>query len=160
MKSATANNGDIELDPAPLPSNVPPPSRAASAVTNRTAISEELHDWQLDAMKTIANLGRLPTGWDGYGSRAPVEAVRGWARGLVTRTYLGILPVPKFGPESDGGLEIDWESGHAREIEFHVQEGQPISYLKVEAGEPIEEGTLAFDDEDMPNELLTWLRRG
>jgi len=115
--------------------------------------------WQTDAIKKIASLGQLPRNWDGYGSPPPSEDVRQWAVDVALRTNLGSLQPPEFYPEPDGNLELDWRSGRNREIELHIESGQ-IEYLKVETGQPLDEGTFAPDDDNKLYELLTWLRNG
>src|SRR5947209_4193378 len=104
-------------------------SIAIMAVVNRAASLVGMEKWQRDALKFLAELGKLPLNWDGYRSRLPTESVREWAAELVLRTNLGILPPPQFSPESDGALEIDWHSGHNREVEFHIEPGKPVSFL-------------------------------
>jgi hypothetical protein len=121
---------------------------------------QELDRWQRQAIKRIVALGSLPSGWDGYGGMPPSEPVRKWAIGLVADIQLGNLGEPEFAPIARGGLEIDWWSGHKREIELHIEPNLEISYLKVEAGVPLSEGAVQPVGDSSIEQLMTWLRRG
>ena len=134
---------------------------AISNTTNESATINNLEKWQIDAIKSIASLGALPQNWDGYGSRPPTEEVRSWARDVALRTNLGILKPPKFSPESDGGIQVDWLSGHNRELELHFEDGaKTVTYLKIENQQPIDGGEIACGAAGALTGLLTWLQRG
>lgn len=118
--------------------------------------------WRTRSLLAISRLSELPANWDGYGSRPPTEQVRAWARNLILGTALGGLAQPEFGPESDGGLQIDWWSGKRRELEIHVHPDNRISFLKVEEGNPVQEGetsSFAAANNEVAD-LMEWLRNG
>ena len=154
------SHGRSVAQQTPLPEFEAPAKNSTKNAANPADVST-LEKWQLDAIRSVASLGQLPHNWDGYASRPPTEEVRSWAiKNLVLQTDLGILEPPQFAPESDGALQVDWRSGDNREIELHVESGLPIEFLKVEGGNPGEQGTFAAEDEDTLKALLTWLRGG
>jgi hypothetical protein len=141
--------------------NVGYPSQPPLAmITNRAASLDQIERWQSNALKSIAALGRLGNNWDGYGSPPPSEWARNWAAEVVLRTRLGNLAPPEFGPESGGVLQMDWWSGHIREIELHIEGRQRVVFVKVEGGQLGEEGWFHPSDGEALERLVTWLRRG
>lgn len=131
-----------------------------SSRANRIEEAGKLENWQKRAFKQIVMLGKLPRGWDGGGSPPPTESVRDRAISLIIDVTLNTLSPPEFGPMSGGGLQIDWWSGLARELEIHISSNLELGFLKVEAGEPIAEGIISATPGPSLERLMNWLRRG
>jgi hypothetical protein len=132
----------------------------SSVATTDIATSDKLDPWQVTAIKQIIVLKNLEPGWDGANGPPPGLVATKWAIKQVLGTRLGSLAAPEFGPKSGGGLQVDWWSGQNREIEFHVESNGIVSYLKVEAGEPVDEGHVAENGRTSVEKLMNWLRRG
>jgi hypothetical protein len=136
------------------------PQHESSVATTDKAASDKLDPWQVTAIKQIIALKNLEPGWDDANGPPPGQVATKWAIKQVLGMRLGSLATPEFGPKSGGGLQIDWWSGQNREIEFHVEPSGILTYLKVEAGEPIDEGRVTENGRLSVEELMNWLRRG
>ena len=66
------------------------------------------------------------------------------------------LESPEAGPESGGGIQLDWWFG-TRELELHVQADRWIEYLKVERGQVVGEGRVHTEERRALQLLVDWL---
>lgn len=141
-----------------------PPRRGRPQLTRATVnfapsiVKADRSQWEV--LQSIGSIANLPMNWDGYGSRPPGPSVITWATELILRTRMDTNPVPQAGPESDGGIQIDWKSGRARELELHAEANGRVTFLKIEHGNAVEEGEFAIADSDTADELLNWLNQG
>lgn len=125
------------------------PSPQAFAV-NQTFPVGAMTGWQRTAMHRIIELRSLPENWDSYGS-PPVSM---WVAQMAIDVLLEIpfedFPVPAVVPAGDG-VQLAWSIG-PRELEVFVGPHQAVEIVKIEHGEPIEEGGFA-----VARDYFAWL---
>ena len=123
----------------------------------RSVVTNAVKPKHLSTLEAIRALGRLPAGWDGQGGPPPSEDVVQIAIGIVCSLRTDEVPSPEAGPESDGGLQLDWWLGD-RELEMHIRPSGALEYLLVDAGQPVKEGSIAVTNAQAIQSLIDWLQ--
>ena len=115
--------------------------------------------WQIQALKAVCQLVNLRYDWDSYRS-PPISSM---ALTASTRLIAIIdpedLPVPQVFPVPGGGLQLEWVVG-VRELELEILPDGRVEFLKVEGGQPIEEGQLRLGTYGRVFSILSWLTAG
>lgn len=113
--------------------------------------------WQTLALKEILQAAALPADWDTYGSPSPAPRLVDTCIALVGLVDYDDLPVPRVIPIPEGGIQFEWTTGE-RELEVAVLPEGHIEFLKIQGGEPVDEGKLSVRDYGQFLSLLTWVK--
>ena len=114
--------------------------------------------WGAEAVKEVLRVATLRADWDGYGSPPPTEKAVSASTGLllgIPRLGFEDLPVPRVFPVAGGGIQLEWRAGR-RELEIEILADGSLEFLKVENGEPLEEGEIEPVARHMRS-LFAWL---
>lgn len=114
-----------------------------------------LSQWKIDSIVDVLRLGKLQQDWDSYGSSPPSLQVLDVAIDLVRSTPFDDLPRPHIVPISGGGVQLEWRISQ-REVEVVVLPDRSMEYLKIERGEPLDDGKIEASSQ-LPS-LLAWLQ--
>lgn len=137
-------------------------AEAAAAVTGREQFNGDVSvktTWEIEPVRDVLALERLPQGWDGYGSpRISRTAVNMTIVLLGQVADLGFdnLPRPIVGPIAAGGVTLEFEVGR-RELCVAVYNDLSMTYLKSEEGEPFEGDSITLWSTGRLRELVSWL---
>lgn len=112
--------------------------------------------WQKLTLKEILQAAGLSKDWDSYGSPPPSAKLVDVCIALVGVVTYDDLPVPRVIPIPDGGIQFEWTVGE-RELELAVLPEGHIEFLRVRAGEPVDEGAVGVRDYGELLSLLTWV---
>jgi len=99
----------------------------------------DLSQWKIEAISQTLRLERLPTDWDSYGSPPPSNELADFCIDWLKNIPFNDLPSPNVVPVSGGGIQFEW-SLPDRELELEVLPNYTIEFLKVERGEPLDQG--------------------
>lgn len=113
-----------------------------------------LSDWQTAALKGVYKVRGLSPNWDNEGGTPPSDRLIDFAAIVVTSLFLEDLPIPFVVPTPRGGLQFEWNEGR-RELDVEILPDCSLEFLKVENGEPMEEGPATFFQ---LHGLFKWLR--
>jgi len=95
--------------------------------------------WQIECIKDLLDLRRLPEDWDSYGSPPPDATAIDRAIDLILGIELEDFPAPAVSPVSGGSVQLEWNvDRHGLEIEVPPT-GSSVEYLRTYEGDPIEE---------------------
>ncbi len=114
----------------------------------------DLSQWKIDAISQTLKLERLPTDWDSYGSPPPSNELVDFCIDRLKNIPFNDLPSPNVVPVSGGGIQFEWSLSD-RELELEVLPNYTIGFLKVERGEPLDQGEVK-DLQQIPA-LFGWL---
>lgn len=123
-----------------------------SEVISLTGLSQ----LQIQGIKRLITVRKLPENWDSYGSPPPTESAFAVGIRLLTAIDFDELPAPRIIPVSGGGVQLEWDVG-IRELELEIMSDGSIKYLKVERGEPLDEQEIVILDLARVRSLVTWL---
>lgn len=123
-----------------------------SRVISLTGLSQ----LQIQGIKRLITVRKLPENWDSYGSPPPTESAFAIAIRLLTAIDFDELPSPRIIPVSGGGVQLEWDVG-IRELELEIMSDGSMKYLKVEHGEPLDEQEIVPLDLARLRSLVTWL---
>lgn len=113
-------------------------------------------DWFLTSVGTVAQLSKLPAGWDSYGSPPITAEARSQALRVLTLLEAQAGTMPQIGPVSGGGLQMEWSQGH-RALELEVRPDGSVEYLRVYDDDKMEEGRIPIDRVDRLRQQVSWL---
>jgi hypothetical protein len=106
---------------------------------------EQLHMWQLQALRDINSIASLPTDWNSYGSRQITSDATGKAIGLIVGlTGYSEMPRPHVAPVSGGGIQLLWRNGE-QELDIEVLPNGSTEYLISLGEDCIDDGQLNGD---------------
>src|SRR6266581_4828084 len=89
------------------------------STANRSYPVFGMNEWQVAALRRIAQLSNLPMNWDTYGSVPISETVLDVASELVRGASFDAAPAPRVVPVSGGGIQLEWQSGD-RELDIQI----------------------------------------
>lgn len=115
-----------------------------------------LSSWQLNTIRAIAKLARLPDDWDGYGSSKIQPKALGTACDLVLAIQVEEPPTPHISPVPGGGIQLEWQTS-TRELELEILPDGSIEFLTVLEGNDMEEACLPLDKVGEAQRLIYWL---
>ncbi|MBM2847027.1 MAG: hypothetical protein HW407_2339 [Bacteroidetes bacterium] len=133
------NFGGGNYERLTLPDNQP---ALGNAQWTRVIPLTGLGQLQIQGIKRLITLRKLPENWDSYGSPPPTEPAVAVAIELLMALDFDELPSPRIIPVSGGGVQLEWDV-ESRGLELEALRDGSIRYLKVEGGEPIEENEIA-----------------
>lgn len=112
--------------------------------------------WIGDVLQTLAEMERLPSNWDSYGSVPPVAAALNAARGFLVRTPFMRVPAPTVTPVPGGGVGFHWRiEGRSLEVEFLPDGGAEFVKCDGDNQDSIVEGLLKGGETQ--RNLLNWV---
>lgn len=127
-----------------------------STVVQRLIPLSTLNSWQLNTLRAISKLSKLPEDWDGYGSpKIKPEALK-TAFDLVLAIEIKYIPTCHVYPVPGGGIQLEWQNFN-RELEIEILHNGAIEFLTVAEDEEMEEGSLSLGEIDEVRNLLFWL---
>ncbi len=108
--------------------------------------------WREPVRSRLAELVRLPVGWDGY-TGVPVKAENArFAMDLLSVTCPDAMPAPEIVPGPGGDLQVEWHN-ETVDIELHVRGPNDVSAWRAREGK--EEELRLTDDFAV---VSLWLR--
>jgi hypothetical protein len=136
-------------------------ARLAAAMTSERFVGDIVvrSQWEIDPVLRILQLQRLPENWNANGTPKITDKAVDTAITLVghlAELEFDQLPAPFVGPVGAGGISFEWSFG-SRDLEFFIFNDGSIEYLKSEANEPFDEGSLRLWALGRLRELVSWL---
>lgn len=116
----------------------------------------QLSQWQVQGIKKLVEIMALPQNWDSYGSPPPSQGAVSIAIELLMGIDLDYFLSPRVVPVAGGGVQLEWSLG-TREVELEVLDDGSVEYLRIEDGQPFDEGQISPINLGMVRSLLTWL---
>ncbi len=116
----------------------------------------DLSDLQLKVFKRLFGFRRLLHDWDSYGSSPPSETAINVATKIIKVIDSNRFSMPRINPVSGGGIQLEWDID-TREIEIEILEDGSMQFLRVEGGDPLDEGPISSIADVNVNSLLLWL---
>lgn len=113
-----------------------------------------LNQWQSEAIKGVYKIRALQPDWDGEGGQPPSSDVARTALAIISYLSSEDLRPPFVAPTPCGGISFEWVEEN-REVEIEILPDSHLLFLKVENGEPVEEGEIDILD---ITHLFKWLR--
>jgi len=139
-----------------------PEAAVTAAASGRDYLSADIlvqTKWEVDPVKAVVGLEHLPPNWDGYGSGPIERKTADRAIYLIAQiASLGFdqLPAPIVEPIQDGGVLFQWTAA-TRQLSLSVFADGTTEYLKYEAGEPFDEGSVDPRMAGRLRGLISWL---
>lgn len=124
----------------------------------------EAPQWLISALRDLAQLARLTSNWDGYGSPPLRQSAIQGAYRLVKALQHSELPISQVYPVTGGGVSFTWQL-NSRELEIEILPDGSAVYLATVTNattdqEETQEGTLSLDQPEHGRALATWLVNG
>ena len=75
--------------------------------------------WEVEVVRALVNLARLPAGWDSYGT-SPLRRDAGhFALEILQGVMRPRTPLPQVVPSSAGGVQLEWHE-KGIDLELHI----------------------------------------
>jgi hypothetical protein len=107
----------------------------SSTLSGALASAVDVNPWLVRSLQRLAELARLKTDWDSYGSPKPSADALSSVIGLLLAVQEEPIGEPEIVPASGGGISLVWENG-ARELEIEVLSTGHIEYLRIDENAP------------------------
>jgi len=116
--------------------------------------------WEAQAYQRALAMKNLPQGWDHQHGRTPTSDAINEALtyiGLAAQLKLPALLEPFISPQSEGGVQIEWDNGN-RHVEFEISPAGVATYVMIEGTTPTFGDFGAWPKRELQlQELFGWL---
>jgi len=108
---------------------------------------------QIEAIRALGEISKLPQNWDSYGSRPPTGLAIDLVIGVLTKIDDPRLQAARVVPTSGGGVQLEWNNG-SQGFQLEVLGEGSAEYLRLDDNRPTEEGSISPTDYDRIRSLL------